>query len=115
MRQDNDALGQSLIRVSQGLSVIASSLPANERESCAGAISTLNRSVIPQLSADCPILVAVTGCGSTGKSTLFNFLAGDTISATDPQAGYTKRMVAAINPKVAGDEQKMKLLKIFEK
>ncbi len=110
MRQDNVALRQSLIRVSQGLNDIASSLPDNERESCAGVISTLNRSVIPQLSSDCPLLVAVTGGGSTGKSTIFNFLAGAKVSASDPRAGYTRRMVAAIHPKVAGDTQKMQLL-----
>lgn len=110
MRQDNDALRQSLIRVSQGLNDIASSLPDNERESCAGVISTLNRSVIPQLSSDCPLLVAVTGGGGTGKSTIFNFLAGAKVSASDPRAGYTRRMVAAIHPKVAGDTQKMQLL-----
>ena len=110
MRNDNDALRQSLIRVSQGLNDIASSLPDNERESCAGVISTLNRSVIPQLSSDCPLLVAVTGGGSTGKSTIFNFLAGAKVSASDPRAGYTRRMVAAIHPKVAADKQKMELL-----
>ncbi len=110
MRQDNVALRQSLIRVSQGLNDIASSLPDNERESCAGVISTLNRSVIPQLSSDCPLLVAVTGGGSTGKSTLFNFLAGAKVSASNPIAGYTRRMVAAIHPKVAADKQKMELL-----
>ena len=110
MRQDNVALRQSLIRVSQGLNDIASSLPDNERESCAGVISTLNRSVIPQLSSDCPLLVAVTGGGSTGKSTIFNFLAGAKVSASDPRAGYTRRMVAAIHPKVAADKQKMELL-----
>ena len=110
MRQDNVALRQSLIRVSQGLNDIASSLPDNERELCAGVISTLNRSVIPQLSSDCPILVAVTGGGSTGKSTLFNFLAGAKVSASNPIAGYTRRMVAAIHPNVVADKQKMELL-----
>ena len=110
MRQDNVALRQSLIRVSQGLNDIASSLPDNERESCAGVISTLNRSVIPQLSSDWPLLVAVTGGGSSGKSTLFNFLAGAKVSASDPTAGYTRRMVAAIHPKVVADKQKMAML-----
>lgn len=110
MRKDNDALRQSLIRVAQGLNEIVGSLPDNERKSCDGVISALNRSVIPQLSSDCPIIVAVTGGGSTGKSTIFNFLAGKEISASDPRAGYTKRMVAAIHPKVADDTKKMALL-----
>ena len=110
MRKDNDALRQSLIRVAQGLNEIVGSLPDNERKSCDGVISALNRSVIPQLSSDCPLLVAVTGGGSTGKSTLFNFFAGKQVSASDPTAGYTRRMVAAIHPKVAADKQKVELL-----
>lgn len=108
--QSNEVLRQSLIRVAQGLNDIAGSLLDKERESCAGVISTLNRSVIPQLSSDCPLLVAVTGGGGTGKSTIFNFLAGAKVSASDPRAGYTRRMVAAIHPKVAADKQKMELL-----
>ena len=110
MRKDNDALRQSLIRVAQGLNDIAGSLPDNERESCAGVISTLNRSVIPQLSSDWPLIVALTGGGNTGKSTLFNFFAEARVSASDPTAGYTRRMVAAIHPKVVVDKQKMAML-----
>lgn len=108
--QCSEALRQSLIRVAKGLGDIASSLPGSGRKLCADVVSTLSRSVIPQLSSDCPLLVAVTGGGSTGKSTLFNFLAGAKISASDPRAGYTRRMVAAIHPKVVADRQKMELL-----
>ena len=112
MRLDdnNEALRQSLIRIANGLSDINSSLQDGERDVCSNVVSTLTRSVIPQLSSDCPLLVAVTGGGSTGKSTLFNFLAGAKVSASDPTAGYTRRMVAAIHPKVVADKQKMELL-----
>ena len=113
MRQDNqcnDALRQSLIRITSGLSDITSSLQEGERDVCSDVVSTLNRSVIPQLSADFPLIVAVTGGGSTGKSTLFNFLAGAKVSASNPIAGYTRRMVAAIHPNVVADKQKMELL-----
>ena len=106
----NEALRQSLIRVANGLGDIAGSLAADEGKQCSDVVSTLNRSVVPQLSEDCPLLVAVTGGGSTGKSTVFNFLAGAKVSAADPRAGYTRRMVAAVHPKVAADSQKMELL-----
>lgn len=109
-RQRNEALRQSLVRVVNGLNEVKGSLPDGEREVCADVASTLGRSVVPQLSADCPLLVAVTGGGSTGKSTLFNSLAGEEVSASSPRAGYTRRIVAAINPAVASDRQKMALL-----
>ncbi len=108
--KNSKLLQQSLIRVSAGLSSLSGSLPDGEREKCRGVVSTLERSVIPQLSADSPLLVAVTGGGSSGKSTVFNALAGARVSASDPRAGYTRRMVAAIHPKVAADKRKMELL-----
>ena len=109
-REYTEQLRQSLIRLSAGLSDISESLPEQEHEKCDSIVSQLNRSVIPQLEADWPLLIAVTGGGSTGKSTLFNALAGKKISASGPTAGLTKRMVAAINPKVVADERKMDLL-----
>ena len=110
MKVENEELRQSLIRLSAGLSVLSNSFPEDERKKCKDVVSMLDRSVIPQLSADCPLLVAVTGGGSTGKSTIFNLLAGRKASAADPKAGYTRRMVAAIHPKVAADGRKMELL-----
>ena len=109
-REYTEQLRQSLVQLSAGLSVISASLPEQEREKCNGIVSQLNRSIIPQLEADCPLLIAVTGGGSTGKSTIFNSLAGKKASAAHPRAGFTRRMVAAIHPKVVADERKMALL-----
>ncbi len=106
-REYTEQLRQSLIRLSAGLSDISESLPDQEHEKCDSIVSQLNRSVIPQLEADWPLLIAVTGGGSTGKSTLFNALAGQKVSAANPRAGFTRRMVAAIHPKVVADERKM--------
>ena len=109
-REHTVQLRQSLIQLSAGLSTIIQSLPEQERKKCDSIASQLNRSVIPQLEADCPLLIAVTGGGSTGKSTLFNALAGKKVSAASPRAGFTRRMVAAIHPQVVADERKMALL-----
>ena len=109
-RQENEQLRQSLIRLSSGLAELAPALPDSERAVCDDVVSALRRSVIPQLAADFPLLVAVTGGGSSGKSTVFNALAGAMVSAPSPRAGYTRRMVAAIHPKVAEDKRKMALL-----
>lgn len=109
-REHTEHLRQNLIQLAAGLSSISQSLLGQEHEKCDSIVSQLNRSVIPQLEADCPLLIAVTGGGSTGKSTLFNALAGKKVSAANPTAGFTRRMVAAIHPKVVADERKMALL-----
>ncbi|MBR4250885.1 MAG: 50S ribosome-binding GTPase [Kiritimatiellae bacterium] len=110
MSTEKEQLQQSLIRISAGLSALSGSLRGSDRKTCGEMVSLLDRSIIPQLAADCPLLVAVTGGGSTGKSTIFNLLAGKQASAADPRAGFTRRMVAAIHPKVAADTRKMELL-----
>ncbi len=109
-RENNAKLRQSLIQLSAGLGTISDSLSESARLKCEGIVSQLERSIIPQLEADCPLLIAVTGGGSTGKSTIFNALAAKKASAAGPRAGFTRRMVAAIHPKVAADERKMALL-----
>lgn len=110
MKSQKEQLQQSLIRISAGLSALSGSLPEPDRGKCKEMVSLLDRKLIPQLAADCPLLVAVTGGGSTGKSTIFNLLAGKKASAADPRAGFTRRMVAAIHPNVAADSRKMELL-----
>ena len=110
MNSENEQLQQSLIRISAGLSALSGALHEPDRRKCGEMVSLLDRKIIPQLAADCPLLVAVTGGGSTGKSTIFNLLAGEKASAADPKAGFTRRMVAAIHPNVAADARKMELL-----
>lgn len=110
MNSEKAQLQQSLIRISAGLSALSGSLREPDRRKCREMVSLLDRKLIPQLAADCPLLVAVTGGGSTGKSTVFNRLAGKKASAADPRAGFTRRMVAAIHPKVAANSRKMELL-----
>ena len=105
-----EPLRQCLIRLSSGLADVRSVLSDDDRSACENMVSSFRRSLIPQLGADFPLLVAVTGGGSSGKSTVFNTLAGTRASAASPRAGYTRRMVAAIHPNVAADEAKMALL-----
>ena len=98
-----ESLRQCLIRISTELSGLAPILKEEEARKCETDVSHCRRSVIPQLGSDFPLLVAVTGAGSTGKSSVFNALVGSRVSAADPTAGYTKRMVAAIHPEVVRD------------
>ena len=61
----------------------------------------LVRNVLPALDFDLPVLlVALCGGGSTGKSTLFNMLAGRPLAAVGFKAGLTARVTLAGHPQV---------------
>ena len=81
-----------------------------KRHEFSKAIELLEHKVIPLLRHECPLLVAVTGGGSVGKSTLFNMLAGGKYSGVKSKAGYTRRTLAAIHPSVVCDKARMALL-----
>ena len=60
---------------------------------------SLERRVLPRLRGDFPLIVGFCGGGNTGKSTLFNALAGlppQQGSATGPRAGLTRKALLAI-------------------
>lgn len=87
-----------------------------ERQTVRQAIELLRRRIIPLLRHECPLLVAVTGGGSVGKSTLFNMLAGGAFSGVKSRAGYTRRTLAALPPSVAESQETMALLfELFKK
>jgi len=63
--------------------------------------TTLTRNVLPALDFPLPVLlVAICGGGSTGKSTLFNVLAGKPLAEVGFKAGLTARVLLAGHPKV---------------
>jgi len=63
-----------------------------------GALQTLDSRLLPRLSADFPLMAAVAGGGSAGKSTLFNSLLGAPISAVGGRAGLSRRVLVAVHP-----------------
>jgi energy-coupling factor transporter ATP-binding protein EcfA2 len=60
----------------------------------------LRRDLLPRLgSGDAPLLlVAIAGPNNVGKSTLFNALAGASLSPARPEGGLTKQCLAASHP-----------------
>jgi len=64
-------------------------------------LERLVRSVLPALDFDIPVLLtAICGGGSTGKSSLFNALAGRELSQVALRAGLTQRVILAGHPEV---------------
>lgn len=107
----SESLRQRLVGVAAGLSALAPSLPSPLREACESVSSVVARGVAPQLGADSPLVISVTGGGSVGKSSVFGALAGvPAASPAAPRAGFTRRMVAAVPPRVARDAAAMETL-----
>lgn len=61
----------------------------------------LDVKVLPKLQPDFPLVVAICGGGSAGKSTLFNSLIGSRISPTGGRAGLNRRVLAAVHERHA--------------
>ena len=66
--------------------------------------SLLDNKLLPRVSGDFPVVAAICGGGSSGKSTLFNALADTPLSPTGGRAGINRRILAAGHPEVLGRE-----------
>ena len=53
--------------------------------------------LIPRLKPDFPLVAAICGGGSAGKSTLFNAILGRSVSPTGGRAGINRRPLIALN------------------
>ena len=107
---------QAFHRIAEAAEKLLPLLLEDEQKKVQDSIGLLKRKVIPLVHHECPLLVAVTGGGSVGKSTLFNMLAGGKFSGVKSKAGYTRRTLAAIHPSVARSEDRMALLfELFKK
>jgi len=92
------ALRDSLITLRDLLPVLAeeSGPPTGD---VADWLERLGHNALPALSFEqATLVVAVCGGGSTGKSTLFNSLAGQELSLAAFRAGLTQRIVLAAHP-----------------
>jgi len=53
--------------------------------------------LLPRLTAEFPLVAAICGGGSSGKSTLFNTLVGEGVSPTGGLAGINRRILVALS------------------
>jgi hypothetical protein len=58
---------------------------------------TLDRKLLPRLHKDFPLVAAICGGGSTGKSTLFNSLVGTAVSPMGGRAGLNRRVLIGVS------------------
>jgi len=57
--------------------------------------TVIDSKLIPRLSEETPLIVAICGGGSSGKSTLFNSLIGQSVSPVGGSAGINRRVLVS--------------------
>lgn len=57
----------------------------------------VDRKLLPRMAPEFPLVAAICGGGSAGKSTLFNRLVGNPISPTGGRAGLNRRVLVGLN------------------
>ena len=62
-------------------------------ERCAHWARTLDHKLLPRMGENIPLVTAICGGGSAGKSTLFNTLIGKSVSPTGGRAGLNRRVL----------------------
>jgi hypothetical protein len=83
-------------------------LPTGDR--LAGWNETLKAHLLPRLSGDLPLVAAICGGGSSGKSTLFNALVGKSVSTVGGRAGLNRRVLLCSHPTLFTREGLLALL-----
>ncbi|MFO7497286.1 MAG: GTPase domain-containing protein [Desulfobacterales bacterium] len=71
---------------------------------------TLRAHLLPRLSGDLPLVAAICGGGSSGKSTLFNALVGKAVSTVGGRAGLNRRVLLCSHPTLFQREGLLALL-----
>ncbi len=81
----------------QKLPQAVTGLNASDRVGIAAWAHVMESKLLPVFTSDFPLLAAICGGGSSGKSTLFNALVGKKISPTGGRAGINRKVLVAAN------------------
>jgi len=92
----NDTVMQALRDVRADLPELLATLNMGPTPALEAWTHALDVKLLPKLAPDFPLVVAICGGGSAGKSTLFNTLAGRTLSPTGGRAGLNRRVLAGL-------------------
>jgi hypothetical protein len=83
----------ALVRLRQAVPRLCSRLSVAPPAGTEGWERVFDSKLLPRISPDFPLVAAICGGGSSGKSTLFNALAGAAISPTGGSAGINRRVL----------------------
>ena len=87
---------KALTDLKEGIPGLAELLKFGEGSDIASWINVVEAKLIPRFSTDFPIVAAICGGGSSGKSSLFNALAEERLAPTGGRAGMNRRVLFSI-------------------
>jgi hypothetical protein len=90
------AFYNALKNLKEGIPRLAELLKFGDRSDIASWVNIVEAKLIPRFSSDFPIVVAICGGGSSGKSTLFNSLSGERLAPTGGRAGMNRRVLFSV-------------------
>ncbi|MGD9054690.1 MAG: dynamin family protein [Desulfobacterales bacterium] len=90
------AFHNALLELKDGIPRLAQLLQCGQQAEMASWRHIVEAKLIPRFSTDYPIVAAICGGGSSGKSTLFNSLAGEALAPTGGRAGMNRRVLFSV-------------------
>ena len=86
----------ALKNLKEGIPGLAELLKFGDRSDIGSWMNIIEAKLIPRFSSDFPIVAAICGGGSSGKSTLFNSLSGEQLAPTGGRAGMNRRVLFSV-------------------
>lgn len=109
-QSDAQRFHETLVRLRQDLPAAVAQLKLDLEDVLKPWAYALDRKLLPKTQPDFPLVVAICGGGSAGKSTLFNALVGQPASPTGGRAGLNRRVLVALQQRHIGNAQLMQYL-----
>ena len=94
--QESDTV-EDIKRLRRDLPRIVETLHLEDEVDISRWTSIVDKKLLPRLAGDFPLVAAICGGGSSGKSTLFNSMIQKHISPTGGTAGINRRILVAGN------------------
>ena len=108
--QQNDPQAEGLLRLRGSVPRLCRRLGLHPPPETEGWERVFDSKLLPRISPDFPLVAAICGGGSSGKSTLFNALAGSPLSPTGGSAGINRRVLVAGRPATLDREDLVSVL-----
>ncbi|MGD8467691.1 MAG: hypothetical protein PVI49_04165 [Desulfobacterales bacterium] len=87
---------KALSDLKDGIPRLADLLQCGQASEMASWRHIVEAKLIPRFSTDFPVVAAICGGGSSGKSTLFNSLAGEALAPAGGRAGMNRRVLFSV-------------------